>query len=95
MTDTDAYSDIGGAALPDDPGARPASWLDEFWSVAIAIPALLAFVPGAQDFVSRGFVILSKDAPGWYVTALGGAMAWAFGRRAFPHLAEALQRPKV
>lgn len=80
--------------LPADDLARPASWLDEFWSVLIAVPAVLAFVPGVQDVVSRGFVILGQDAPGWYLAGLGAAVTWAFGRKTMPHLVEALARPK-
>lgn len=81
--------DIGGAR---DDAPKPASWLDEFWSVALAVPMLGAFMPGLQDVVSKGFRILADDAPGWYLGALGMAMAWGFGRRALPGLLGATGR---
>lgn len=73
---------------------RPAAWLDEFWSVVLAVPLLGSFMPGLQDFVSRGFVILGQDAPGWYLGAVGLAVAWGFGRRALPPLVEGLTKPR-
>lgn len=66
--------------------ARSRSWLDEFWSFVIAAPMIAAFVPGAQDFVSRGFKIISTDAPGWYLGFVGMAATIAFGKRAVPGL---------
>lgn len=68
-------------AGPDEKQGGPARWMDEFWSVVLAIPMLLSFFPYAQDFVSRGFVILAQ-APGWYLGAVALSIAWAFGRKA-------------
>lgn len=59
-------------------------WLDEFWSILLALPFLLAFVPVAQDVVSRGFLILRDDVPPWYQAGVGAAMAWAFARNSLP-----------
>lgn len=74
---------VQGDVGPEKP-ENGGGWLDDFWSVVLAVPMLSAFMPGLQDFVSRGFLIISNDAPGWYLTAVGGAVAWAFGRRAAP-----------
>lgn len=63
---------------------KNSGWMDDFWTVVLALPVVLAFTPGAQDFVSRGFAIISTAAPGWYMSALGGAVAWAFGKRIMP-----------
>lgn len=63
---------------------RGNSWLDDFWSLVLALPLILAFIPATQDFVSRGFLIIGQEAPAWYLGAVGGAVAWIFGRRAMP-----------
>lgn len=65
--------------MPNKPG-----WKDEFWTLLLAFPILLAFTPGAQDFVSRGFQVLSTDAPGWYLAAVGSAVAMVFGKGILP-----------
>lgn len=57
-------------------------WLDEFWTFVLVAPYLLAFVPGAQDAVSRGFDILTWGVPVWYQAGIATAMAWGFGRKA-------------
>lgn len=57
-------------------------WLDEFWTFALVAPYLLAFVPGAQDAVSRGFAILTDAVPVWYQAGIAAAIAWGFGRKA-------------
>lgn len=89
----------GGPEYPPEPedapqgrAMRPAAWLDEFWSVVLALPLVFSFVPWVQDFVSRGFRILQSDAPGWYLGAVGLAVAWAFGRRALPPMVESMTR---
>ena len=58
------------------------SWLDEFWTLVLALPLILAFTPWFQGFVSRGFVIIGADAPVWYQAAVGSAIAWVFTKRA-------------
>lgn len=79
--------DHEGLPVAEDDGEKAArawaaaTWLDDFWSVVIAIPALSAFVPGVQDVVSRGFQILATDAPAWYLGALAMAVSWGFARR--------------
>lgn len=65
--------------MPNKPG-----WKDDFWTLILAFPLLLAFVPGAQEFVSSGFRVISEGAPGWYVSAVGVAVAWVFGKGIVP-----------
>jgi hypothetical protein len=41
------------------------SWKDEYTLIVVSIPAILAFIPGADTYVHKGFDALSKT-PGWY-----------------------------
>ena len=41
-------------------------WKDEYVVLIWSIPAIMAFVPGAQDFSQQGFENLAK-APEWYI----------------------------
>lgn len=75
-----------------EPAQNRAGWLDEFWSTVLALPMLGAFVPGLQDVVSRGFQIISADVPGWYLTALAGAVSLAFGGKVLPGVLGGLAR---
>lgn len=72
--------------IPDAAHGGPAHWLDEFWSVVLAVPMLASFFPYAQDFVSRGFLILG-NAPAWYLGAVAVSIAWGFGRKAIVNAA--------
>lgn len=58
------------------------SWKDEFWTIILAIPAVLAFFPPTVDYVLAGFEAL-KQMPDWYKAAVGIAIAAAFGFRKF------------
>lgn len=60
-------------------GSR-SGWLDEFWSLFLAMPVVLAFLPWTQGFVSMGFVILRDQVPGWYQACFGAAVSWGFAR---------------
>lgn len=63
------------------PGDKSRSgWLDEFWSLFLALPVLLAFLPWTQGFVSMGFIILRDNVPGWYQLAFGAAVSWGFAK---------------
>ena len=55
-------------------------WLDEFWSLFLAIPVVFAFLPWTQEFVSMGFVILRDNVPGWYQICFGTAVSWGFAK---------------
>jgi len=43
-----------------------AGWKDEYVVLIWSIPAIMAFVPGAQEFSEAGFANLAK-APEWYI----------------------------
>lgn len=84
QVETDEISQV-----PDAEHGGPAQWLDEFWSVVLAVPMLASFFPYAQDFVSRGFVILG-EAPAWYLGAVAVSIAWGFGRKAIVNAASTI-----
>jgi len=56
------------------------SWKDEFWTIILAVPAVLAFVPGMVPYVREGFAVLDT-MPEWYRYALLLAIGAAFGFR--------------
>ena len=56
------------------------SWKDEWFVIVLSIPLVLAFIPGAEGWVDRGFAQLSK-APDWYFYSLGIAISASFGVR--------------
>lgn len=56
------------------------SWKDEWLTILFSVPLVLAFVPGAEGIVERGFEQLDK-APDWYRYSLGIIVAASFGFR--------------
>ena len=54
------------------------SWKDEFFSIILAIPLFLCFIPGMEGVVAHGFEQLSL-APDWYFWALLTAISASFG----------------
>ena len=60
--------------------ASSTSWKDEFWTIVLAIPAIMCFIPGMDLYVFAGFQALSS-APEWYRWALLVAVAASFGYR--------------
>ncbi len=62
------------------------SWVDEFWTLVLAAPLILSFIPGLQPYVKAGFVAL-EGVPEWYRWALLAAISFAFARRKMPNLA--------
>jgi len=60
-------------------GAK-SSWKDEWFVIVLSIPLILAFIPGAEGWVDRGFEQLNK-APDWYFYSLGIAIIASFGVR--------------
>ena len=61
-----------------DPSA--ASWKDEWLVILFSIPLILAFIPGMEEIVSRGFQQL-EQMPEWYQYSLGVIVAASFGVR--------------
>ena len=53
-------------------------WKDEFWTLVLAIPAVLCFIPGMDVYVFRGFEAL-KNCPDYYNWMLSIAVGSAFG----------------
>lgn len=56
------------------------SWKDEFWTIILAIPAVMCFFPEYVGDVTAGFVAL-KTMPDFYQYWLGVAILTAFGIR--------------
>jgi len=61
--------------------ASVSSWKDEWLVILFSIPLILAFIPGMEDIVSRGFQQL-EQMPQWYQYSLGTIVAASFGTRA-------------
>ena len=57
------------------------SWKDEWLTILFSIPLILAFIPGMEELVSRGFQQL-EQMPQWYQYSLGTIVAASFGTRA-------------
>lgn len=62
------------------------SWKDEFWTILLAIPLVMAFIPGLGGYVKAGFDTLESSVPEWYVWALFAAVSFAFARKKIPKL---------
>ena len=56
------------------------SWKDEYLTILVSIPLILAFV-GYEDVVMRGFTAL-EAMPDFYKTAVGVVFAASFGVKA-------------
>lgn len=56
------------------------SWKDEFWTILLAIPVVMVFIPGLEPFVTQGFQAL-EVLPDWYKAAVGVAVGAAFGHK--------------
>lgn len=56
------------------------SWKDEFWTIVLAIPAIMCFFPDYVNDVTAGFTALGT-MPDFYQYWLGVAILTAFGIR--------------
>lgn len=54
------------------------SWKDEWLTILISIPLILAFVPGMSEYLRQGFNVL-EDCPDWYQYLVGVVFAASFG----------------
>jgi hypothetical protein len=54
------------------------SWKDEFWTIVLAIPLVMCFIPSLVPYVQAGFVVL-KTMPPFYQAWLGVAILSSFG----------------
>ena len=55
------------------------SWKDEFFTIILSVPVMLAFVPGMAPYILEGFEVL-RQVPEWFLISFGTAVAAAFGR---------------
>ena len=53
---------------------------DEWLTLLFSIPLVLAFIPGCEDIVARGFEALDK-CPTWYKEAVSAMIASVFSLR--------------
>lgn len=61
---------------------KQSGWKDEFWTIIIAMPMVMCFIPGLVVYVERGFEALEKT-PTWYQALVATAFASAFGVKKF------------
>ncbi|MNL57608.1 hypothetical protein D3C87_1811830 [compost metagenome] len=58
--------------------ASKASWKDEWLTILVSIPMIMAFIPGMKDEVMNGFSVLAS-CPEWYQYLIGVVFAASFG----------------
>jgi hypothetical protein len=58
--------------------ASKESWKDEWLTLLVSIPLMMAFVPGMDGVVLEGFALLEK-CPTWYQYLVGVVFAASFG----------------
>ncbi len=73
-----AKSDADSAGDLDRIALQNVGWKDEFLMIVITIPAILAFIPGMDKYVTDGFNALEK-MPEYYQYALLGVYIYVFG----------------
>jgi len=57
---------------------------DEWLTLLFSIPLVLAFIPGCEEIVTRGFEALEK-CPTWYKAAVSAMIASVFSLRGAKH----------
>lgn len=58
---------------------QTASWRPGFWTIVLATPVVMCFVPGLAQYVQQGFDALKTSTPVWFQYYLGMAISGAFG----------------
>lgn len=58
--------------------ASKSSWKDEWLTILISIPMILAFIPSMKEEVLHGFEVLAA-CPDWYQYLIGVVFAASFG----------------
>lgn len=58
--------------------ASKASWKDEWLTILVSIPMIMAFIPGMKEEVMNGFSVLAS-CPVWYQYLIGVVFAASFG----------------
>lgn len=54
------------------------SWKDEWLTLLVSIPLIMAFIPGLAPYVAAGFTVLA-NTPAWYQGLVSLVFAAAFG----------------
>jgi len=54
------------------------SWKDEYWTIIITVPLIMAFIPPLAPYVIKGFDSL-KHVPDWYKAFAAASVAASFG----------------
>lgn len=57
------------------------SWKDEAMTLAVIGPYIASFFPATQEYVKKGFDVLTNDVPDWYILTFGVVVAASFGYR--------------
>lgn len=55
------------------------SWKDEAWTICFIALILACFIPGAQPYIERGFLVLKTSTPEWIQYAILASIAASFG----------------
>ena len=58
---------------------QTAGWRPGFWTIVLAAPVVMCFVPGGAQYVQEGFEALKQSTPQWFQYFLGMAISSAFG----------------
>ena len=58
--------------------ASKGSWKDEWLTLLVSIPLILAFIPSMSQYVQQGFDVL-KEVPEWYMYLVSVVFAASFG----------------
>lgn len=61
--------------------ASKSSWKDEFWTLVLATPMIMCFIPSMAPYVEEGFRVLEK-MPDYYMVWLGISISAAYAVRA-------------
>ena len=60
-------------------------WKDEFWTIVISMPLILAWCPWTSEWVTEGFNTFAAT-PDWYQIAFGICVSSAFGFKKFAEI---------
>jgi len=71
-TDAESAGDLDRIAL------QSSGWKDEYLMIIITVPAVLAFIPDMQPYVTQGFTALS-EMPEYYQYMFAGVYIYVFG----------------
>lgn len=58
------------------------SWKDEYLLIVLSAPIIMAFIPGMEMYITKGFEVI-QGMPDWYQWAMTGMIAATFGLRSW------------